>query len=67
MKYVLLIVVFGCSVREDPKCQSGPAKQDLAFGPITPSCDYRAHGIKLADGSVFCVCPEDVTEVKNSL
>ena len=64
MRYlVFLVLLVGCSKNYEPPCHSGVALKDPVMGVPTYSCDYRSKSVKLSDGSVLCVCPEDVTKL----
>lgn len=59
---ILFLIMLGCEVRETP-CRSGVSTKNFYMGEPNYRCDYRAKSHKLSDGSVLCLCPEDVTRI----
>ena len=64
MKYLftaILVLILGCN-QPNPPCRSGviPNRLRQAAGY---SCDTRSKSFALHDGSVVCICPEDVSKL----
>lgn len=59
---LLVTLAAGCQQTEEP-CRSGVSLRDPVRGIHVRPCDPRAKNFKLSDGSVLCLCPNDVSKL----